>query len=213
MSHHALETLVVNTVHESPLTAATLVALSDSGEWAVIERDGQRLDAAVATGCLVRPRPGDTVLTFGGEDGLFVVQVLRRPGGGPATVSVPGGGPLAIAGESLSLTARRRLSLEGDRLDLRGRSLALVAEATTWLGKRITGVVERFQLSAQTHEINARTMVEKAVTRTAVVEETDTLRAETRLVKVGGMAAESAASKVVAVADDLRLDGQRITMG
>jgi len=56
-------------------------------------------------------------------------------------------------------------------------------------------------------------MVEKAVTRTAVVEETDTLRAETRLVKVGGMAAESAASKVVAVADDLRLDGQRITMG
>lgn len=213
-SRSVLQDRVVVTSPPSPAFAsATLLTLSPSGEWAEIEREGRRFDAAVAAGCLVRPQPGDVVLTFGEGSDLFVVQVLRRAGGPGATLSLPGGGALSVEGEALRLSARGRLSLAGDRLDLRGRSLALVAEATTWVGKRLTGIVERFHLSAQRHETLAGTMIEKSVTRTAIVDQADTLQADTRLVKIGGMAAETAQSKVVAVAEDLRMDGQRITMG
>ena len=185
-------------------TVATVVAVSDESDRVEMEGAGERYEAAIALGCLIRPQPGDTVLTVRHGRTAFVVQVLQRAGPHHATLALPGRGSLALEGETLSLTARRRLSLRGDRLDLHGRSLAFLAETTTWVGKVLTGVVERFRISAHSHETSAETLIEKAGHRTAIV---------TGMVKVAGIASETAQSKVIAVADDLRLDGKRITMG
>ncbi len=92
-------------------------------------------------------------------------------------------------------------------------SLALVAETMTWLGKLLTGVVERFTLSARHHETSAGTLIAKANERTTLVEGTDSLRAETQLVTVAGVASETAHTKVIAAAEDLRRDGKRIAVG
>ncbi len=195
------------------IAGARVAETGEAGDRVELERDGLRWPALVSVSCLVPPRAGDTVLVFHDGDEAYVIQVLRRGGDGPVTLALPGRGPLAIEGETLALIGRRRLALTGDRLDLHGRSLALVAETTTWLGRVLTGVVDHFRISAKTHETSAGTLVEKATDRTAIVEGTDSVRAETRVVTVTGIAAETARSKVVAVTDDLRMDGKRITMG
>jgi hypothetical protein len=105
------------------------------------------------------------------------------------------------------------MALKADNLDLRSRSLSVVADKAVWLGKALTAVVERWRVSARSHEISADTFSEKAVTRVAIVDGVDTLRAETRSVKIAGIASETAQSKVIAVTDDLRVDGKRISMG
>lgn len=181
--------------------------------WAEIQWSGGASRVRIALGCIVRPQSGDTVLVYRAYDEDYIVQVLRRDKGGAARVAIPGRGALAIEAENLTLTGRRRLFLKGDRLDLHGRSLALVAETTTWLGKVLTGVVDRFRLSTRSHETSAETLVEKAGERTAIVDGIDSVRAETRVVTVTGVASETAQSKVIAVTDDLRMDGKRITMG
>lgn len=194
-------------------TRATVIAISETGERLDLNEEGQLRSAGIAFGCLNRPRPGDSVLVLREGGDSFVLQVLQRDGSTGALLALPGDGAIAVAGETLTLTGRGRLALRGDRLDLQGRSLALMAETTTWLGKAITGVVERFTLSARRHETSAGTLIEKAGDRTAVVDGTDSLRAETHLVKVTGIASETAQSKVVAVSEDLRMDGKRISMG
>ncbi len=206
--HRAAPAAIVNS-----LARATVIAISETGERLDLNEDGQLRSAGIAFGCLIRPRPGDSVLVFreGGES--LVLQVLQRDGSTGAVLALPGGGAIAVEGETLAMTGRHRLTLRGDRLDLQGRSLSLMAETTTWLGKAITGVVERFTLSARRHETSAETLIEKAGDRTAVVDGTDSLRAETHLVKVTGIASETAQSKVVAVSEDLRMDGKRISMG
>ena len=151
------------------------------------------------------------VFRDGGES--YVLQVLHRAGPMQATLGVPGEGHLTLDAGTITITGRRRLSLRGEQLDLQGTSLALIAETTTWLGKVLTGVVDRFRIAARTHETSADLKIEKCTDRTALITATDSVRAETRVVTVTGMATETAQSKVVAVADDLRMDGKRIAMG
>lgn len=195
------------------LVRATVVSTAPDGDRAELHVGGTLCAATVALGCLIRPLPGDSVLVLHEEGGSTVLQVLDRAAGGRATLALAGGGCLAIEGEALSLSARRDLSLAGERIDLRGRSLALMAETTTWLGKVLTGVVERFTLSARHHQTNAETLLQKAIDRTVVVDGTDSLRAETQLVTVNGVATETAHTKVIAAVEDLRMDGKRIAMG
>lgn len=195
------------------LSTATVADADGAGGRVAVVCDGRRETAAVSLGCLVRPLPGDTVMVFrdGGES--YVLQVLQRAGPVRATLGVPGEGHLTLDANTITITGRRRLSLRGERLDLQGTSLALIAETTTWLGKVLTGVVDRFRIAARTHETSADLKIEKCTDRTALIAATDSVRAETRVVTVTGMATETAQSKVVAVADDLRMDGKRIAMG
>ncbi|RDJ25071.1 DUF3540 domain-containing protein [Bosea caraganae] len=178
-----------------------------------VEIDGRALPAQVAVGCLVRPIEDDRVLVVDGPAGAFVLSVLERTGPNYATLALPGHGNLAIEGETLSLTARQRLALKGERLDLQAKALNLIAEKTTWLSKAVTTIAERWRISAKSHETSADILTEKSLNRIAIVDQIDTLRAETRSVKITGVASETAQSKVIAVADDLRMDGKRITMG
>jgi hypothetical protein len=178
-----------------------------------VEIAGDIRQAQIATGCLVRPIVDDRVLTVAGTDGVFVLNVLERIGPNYATLALPGHGNLAIEGETLSLTGRQRLALKSDRIDLQARALAFLADSTTWLGKALSAIVERFHVSARSHETSADMLIEKSVNRTTIVDQTDSLRAQLQTVKITGVTAETAQSKVIAVADDLRMDGQRITMG
>lgn len=194
------------------VTGRVLAVDLDAGELD-LDLAGQTRRARVATGCLVRPIETDRVLAFCADDEVFVLQVLERGGPNYATLALPGHGNLAIEGETVSLKARQRLALKADSVDLQARTLAFIADKTTWLSKALTGIVERWRISARSHEVSADTLTEKALTRIAVIDRLDSLRAESRSVKVAGIASETAQSKVIAVVDDLRMDGKRITMG
>lgn len=195
------------------LAMGRVLGVGEDGHSVMIETGGVARGAVLSVSCLIRPVEGDRVLAFCHGDETFILQVLERIGPNYATLALPGHGNLAIEGETLSLTGRQRLALKGARIDLQAKALAFLADRTTWLGKALTAIVERFHVSARSHETSTETLIEKSVNRTAIVDQTDSLRAQMRTVKIDGVTSETAQSKVIAVADDLRMDGQRITMG
>jgi hypothetical protein len=195
------------------LVTGHVLACDEAGQVVTLAVEGERLDAAVAVSCLIRPIVDDRVLLARGEAGAFVLSIVERDAPNYGTLALPGHGNLAIEGETLSLTARQRLALKGDSLDLQARTLAFIADKTTWLGKALTAIVERWHVSAKTQEVSADTLTVKAVNRVTIVDQVDTLRAQTQSIKIAGVVSETAQSKVIAVTDDLRMDGKRITMG
>lgn len=213
-----LDTLLQASVAKAPeatlgLGIAVAEACEDDGRTVTARMGAECIVASVAVSCLVRPIEGDTVLLARSGTAAFILAVLERDGPNHATLTLPGHGNLAIEGETLSFSARQRLAIRADGLDLRSRTMAVLADKATWLGKALSVVTERWHISARSHEVVADSLIEKAVNRTAIVDGVDTVRAETRMVKTTGVATETAHSKVVAVTEDLRLDGKRITMG
>ncbi len=196
-----------------PLRIGRVVGCDEAGVAITVRTDEAEVAAGVAVSCLIRPVIDDRVLLVEAGGEAFVLSVLERVGPNYATLALPGHGNLAIEGETLSLRARQRLALRGDRVDLQGRTMAFVADSATWLGKALTAVVGVWRVSAREHQTSAETMTEKATTRIAVVDQLDSLSADARSVKIAGIASETAHSKVVAVAEDLRMDGKRISMG
>ncbi len=191
---------------------ARVVSVSDDGTTVEVEVAGARHTATVAVGCLVRPIPQDIVQLFTNVEQVFVVTVLGRTAANRGMVGLPGGRNMSIEGETITVAARQRLSLRADRIDLQTKLFAVLADKGTWIGKLYTLIADRAQCSARIQEASAEQLTVKAVERVAVIERTDTLQTETQAIRVTGIASEMAHSKVIAVSEDLRLDGKRVTV-
>ncbi len=195
------------------MAVAAVLSLADDAAHVELALAGAACRAAVAVSCLIRPAPGDRVLVYRGGGEVFVLSVLERSGPNYGTLALPGHGNLVVEGETLSLSARQRLALRADSLDIQAKGLTFIADKTTWLSKALTAIVERWHTSAKTHEVSTDDLTVKAVNRVTIVDEVDTLRAQTQSTRIAGVASETAQSKVIAVTEDLRMDGKRITMG
>ncbi|MGY3609348.1 MULTISPECIES: DUF3540 domain-containing protein [unclassified Bradyrhizobium] len=191
---------------------ARVVSVSDDGSAVEVEVAGARHTATVAVGCLVRPMPQDVVLLFTNVEQVFIVTVLERTAPNGGMVGLPGGRNMSIEGETITIAARQRLSLRADSIDLQTKLLAVLADKGTWIGKLYTLIADRVRCSARLQEASAEQLTVKAVERVAVIERIDTLQTETQAIRVTGIASEMAHSKVIAVSEDLRLDGKRVTV-
>ncbi|PDT64829.1 hypothetical protein CO683_35845 [Bradyrhizobium ottawaense] len=191
---------------------ARVVSVSDDGATVVVEVAGARHTATVAVGCLVRPIPQDAVLLFSEAEQTFVVTVLERTGSSWGMIGLPGDRNMSIEGETITIAARRRISLRADSIDLQAKLLAVLADKSTWIGKLYTLIADHFRCLARIQEASADSLTVKAVERIAVIERIDSLQAQTQAVRVTGIASEMAHSKVIAVSEDLRLDGKRVTV-
>ncbi|WP_426441390.1 DUF3540 domain-containing protein [Bradyrhizobium genosp. P] len=191
---------------------ARVVSVSEDGTAAEVEVAGARHTATVAVGCLVRPTPQDLVLLFTNVEQVFVVTVLERAASGGGMVSLPGGRNMSIEGDTITFAARQRLSLRADSIDLQAKLFAVLADKSTWIGKLYTLIADRVRCSARIQESSAESLTVKAVERVAVIEHIDSLQTETQATRVTGIATEMAHSKVIAVSEDLRLDGKRVTV-
>lgn len=196
------------------LTIGNVTACDDEvGALTVTLEQGATVRAAVAVGCIVRPIEGDRVLLYRDQGEAFVLNVLERSAHFHATLALPGNGNLAIEAETLSVNVKQRMSLKAGTLDLQAKVLAMIGERTTWLSDSLTAIVQRWRSVAKDHELTADTMTVKATDRVAVVERVDALTAGCQSTRILGVATETAQSKVVAVTDDLRFDGKRVTVG
>ncbi|MCP1835388.1 hypothetical protein J2R76_003725 [Bradyrhizobium sp. USDA 4532] len=191
---------------------ARVVSVNKDGSAVEVEVAGARHTATVALGCLVRPMPQDVVLLFTNVEQIFIVTVLERTAPNNGMVGLPGGRNMSIEGETITIAARQRLSLRADSIDLQTKLLAVLADKGTWIGKLYTLITDRFRCSARIQEASAEQLTVKAVERVAVIERIDTLQTETQAIRVTGIASEMAHSKVIAVSEDLRLDGKRVTV-
>lgn len=185
----------------------------DEGALAIVDVDGRSHRAAIAVGCLVRPLAEDRVLVVLVGAEAFVLNVLERPAPNYATLALPGRGNLAIEGETVTLSSRQRLALRADAMDLRANALTVAADKTTWLGRLYTLIVERLRSSAKIQEASADTMTVKAVDRVAIVDRADSVQAGAQSTKIETVSTTTAQSAVIAVVDDLRIDGKRVSVG
>ncbi|MDA9391765.1 hypothetical protein WN73_14245 [Bradyrhizobium sp. CCBAU 45394] len=191
---------------------ARVVSVSDDGSAIEVEVAGARHMATVAVGCLVRPMPQDVILLFSNVEQIFILAVLERTAPNGGMVGLPGGRNMSIEGETITIAARQRLSLRADSIDLQTKLLSVLADKGTWIGKLYTLIADRVRCSARHQESSAEQLTVKAVKRVAVIERIDTLQTETQAIRVTGIASEMAHTKVIAVTEDLRLDGKRVTV-
>ncbi|XIA63687.1 DUF3540 domain-containing protein [Bradyrhizobium sp. TZ2] len=192
--------------------SARIVSVSEDGTAVEVEVAGARHTATVAVGCLVRPIPQDVVLLFSEAEQAFVVTVLERTASSWGMVGLPGGRNMSIEGETITIAAHHRISLRADSIDLQAKLFAVLANKGTWIGKLYTLIADRVRCSARIQETSADSLTVKATERIAVIERIDSLQTETQAIRVTGIATEMAHSKVIAVSEDLRLDGKRVTV-
>lgn len=189
-----------------------IVEVNDNGATVSVAIDGVTRPAAVAVSCLVRPVPGDLVLLFCETPHTFVLSVLERAGANWSVIGLPGNGNMSIEGETLSIAVRQRMSLRADTIDLQAKLFAVLADRATWIGKLYTLIADRIRSSSRTEETSTDTLTTKAVERIAIIDGVDSLQTQTQVVKVAGIATETAHSRVITVTEDLRLDGKRVTV-
>ncbi|WP_456639342.1 DUF3540 domain-containing protein [Bradyrhizobium sp. USDA 10063] len=191
---------------------ARIVSVDNDSATVEVEVGGARHAAALAVGCLVRPIPRDLVLLFCDARQAFVLTVLERAGSNRGVIALPGRGNMSIEGETIAIAVRQRLSLRAESVDLQAKLFAVVADKATWIGKLYSLIADRFRSSARIQEVSADSLTIKAIERIAVIDRIDLLQTEIQATKVTGIASETAHSKVIAVTEDLRLDGKRVTV-
>ncbi|MFC3227897.1 DUF3540 domain-containing protein [Marinibaculum pumilum] len=178
--------------------------------------------AEVAIGCMVRPQPGDEVAVLLDRSGAAIVQaVLRRPGGGPLTVSAEEGLTLRAGATSLNLHARHGAFLASDRgvtlaaagLDVRaGRGFAELGDLV-WRAASAYALVGRLVTAADSLVTRAGHLLTRADRAQRSAETLD--RVEAPVVELRGREAASlyGESASLNAGEDVRIAGRRINIG
>lgn len=129
-------------LEETGVEQSFAICMSTDGRTCVVRRDGAAVRAQRATSCLVEPIAGDRLLVAHAPSGeAFVLAVLDRPSGGPATVS---------ARDGLEVRTDGKLTLRG------GEGVDVVSSAP------VRVLTSMFRLGARAGEITFETLAAAA---------------------------------------------------
>lgn len=188
----------------------------------VLDTPAGRMPAEVAVSCLVQPQPGDEVSAILDGEGRAIVQaVLRRPGGGPLTVTTAEGLTLRVSGTSLHLdprhgamlTSDRMVAVSGETVDVRaGRAFAdfglAVCRATT-----AYGLFGRLMNAADSLVTQAGQLLTRAKVSMRSAETLD--KTDAPLVEIRGGRGVSVYGETASfnAGEDVRINGKRVNIG
>lgn len=187
-----------------------------------IETPDGPVPAEVAVSCLVRPEPDDEVSVLVDDAGRAIVQaVLRRPGGGPLTVTATDGLTLQAGDTSLHLDSRHGAFLASDRmvgiaaatLDLRAAEASADLGRMIWRAVSVHGLADRLMTAAESLVTQAGMLVTRAKVslRTAeTLDKTDAPVVELRGQKMVSIYGETTHLNA---AEDVRINGTRVNIG
>ena len=166
------------------LATGVVTALDDS-RYVV---DGRRACRRAAA-CLLEPQPGDTVLCYTGDDGCaYVLSVLERACPERALLSVAGANAVGLHARRLDLSASRNLRLS---------------------------TLRHMQINAAlgTLQVNARDLF-TTVSNSLVQAAQNYIGKMTQYsLRAAGLLRQHGRHQVVTADQDVRIDGERITMG
>ena len=167
---------------------------------------GESHAARQAASCLLSPQRGDVVLCAGTRLGIHVLHVLERESSDHANVSVPGARrmvleqpALVLHAEELEATATRARA-HVDRLHLLSRAVSVVAGGLDLVAGRLKRV-------AGLETTSVRDSV-RAVRNTDTVRAAHVLHEATEV-----MSLRSGGVTLVEARGDVRVNGERISMG
>jgi len=187
---------------DSPVVTR-IVDLSTDGP--VLDIGANRIVGRRATSCLVEPATGDTVLAVTTAAGTFVLAILERPTDSPAVLSVPDAGTATLAQDNLTIRCET-LTVDAGTTTLRSR-VAQVA------GQALQAVAERLDVVARTLRRSADHELSHAKTASRTVEGTETVTAGELMQEARTALAQRAGIVMVDAREDVRINGERITMG
>lgn len=171
----------------------------------VLTIGSHRLDGRRATSCLVEPAAGDLVLALDTGDRAFVLAVLERPSGASATLSVPSINSATLAQQTFDLRCRN-LTVHTDSATLRSRVSHILGDSLTAVAERIDSVARILRRTAH-HEVSHAASATRTVDGAEVIKVGESLQeAEGALSFRGGVV-------LIDAREDVRVDGERITMG
>ena len=171
----------------------------------VLSIGSRRVAGRRATSCLVEPAPEDLVLAVEADGETYVLAVLDRPDGAGAVLSVPGASSATLAQDRLGLRCET-LSVDAGTATLRSR-VAQVA------GRALNAVAERLDVVARTLRRTADHEFSHAKTATRTVEGMESVTAGELMLEGRTVLAQRAGIVLVDAREDVRVNGERITMG
>jgi len=169
-------------------------------------RDGSGLHATQATSCLLAPVVGDRVLLCREQDDVFVLAVLTREHAFTAEIGVP-------HVDKLSIRAAKEVTLEAPLLRLAAGKMAVLCEQLVQMGTSLTSNFRRMVESVGDKSVNAQMISTQVENRATVVTGTDMLRANSLVESIEGVATQTSEIALVTARRDVRLDGERVSLG
>lgn len=201
---------------------ARVVAPAEGEAGPVLDTPAGRIAAEVALSCLVRPEPGDEVSALVDGEGRAIVQaVLRRPGGGPLTVTTAEGLTFRVAGTSLHLDPRhgailasdRMVALSGETVDLRANRAFAEIGTAIWRAASAYALVGRMMIAADSLVTQAGQLLTRAKVSVRSAETMD--KTDAPLVEIRGHRGVSVYGETASfnAGEDVRINGKRVNIG
>ena len=167
--------------------------------------DGNSEPATRASGCLLEPREGDQVLCVAVGDAISVLNILSRPHGGEAALSVPGADSLALVQTALAVHA--------DQVEVDSATITVRSASARFLGKAASVIADSLETVVNNLRRVAQQDISSAVDSVRVVENTDTLKARHLTHEAGQTMALRSHITVIDATSDVRVNGERISLG
>lgn len=179
-----------------------------------ISRPGGEASALRAAGCLLEPAPGDLVLIAVGEtEDPYILNVLTRASAAPCTLAALDGGPIALKGARIDLTAGTGLSLTAPQLAVTTDEAAVAFRKASLVGKGVFAALDRIETVAQEVMAFAHRSVETIGTLVRRVQNQEVTSARQVVQQVDETLTIQATHAAIVARDQMRIDGERITMG
>lgn len=175
---------------------ARVESAADGDLWHLVTDTGP-VTAHRAASCLVPPAPGARVLVGRHGADAFILAVLDPPEG-PCPLTPVAGAGLAVRAPTVSVDADTA-TLRTGTARLVGRLLALVADRLHSVATHLDSISER--------------SVHRTGTALKVVTGTDSTRAADIQTRAENTLSVQATDVLVTAGEDVRLDGERISMG
>lgn len=194
------------TVTNGLKTAFVTLTLSDT-DLALKTEDGEEIFARQAGSCLLSPAVGDKVLLYAaGEDAFVLAVLIRAEESRTPEVAVPGA-------SSLKISAQDELELSGKTMRFRAGKLAMLTDVLAQSASAVTLHAKTVVETIAEKFSSTRSLTVKAENRSATIEKTDTVSAGTLVQKVEGVALQNSEITLINAKQDVRVDGERISLG
>ena len=171
----------------------------------LLEVGGETRAARQAASCLLSPEPGDIVVCSETRLGIHVLHVLERDAAQSATLSAPGVRRLVLDQPAIDI---RTVELDATATRVRARveQLHLISRLVSAVTGRLEIVADRLRRIAG-HEVTS------TGDSVRTVRGTDTLRAGHILHDASQVMSLRSHVAIVEARGDVRVNGERITMG
>lgn len=203
---HTAEASPPPTTLASEVPELVLAKVASAMENAILlEVAGQCHAARQAASCLLAPEVGDVVMCSISPLGIHILHVLERDAAESATLSAPGAERLILAQAAIDMRAQElsataeRAKAHVDKLHLFSRLVSVVAGGLDIVADRLKRV--------------ARQETTSATDSVRTVQNTDTLRAGHILRDASEVMSLRSDIAVIESRGDMRVNGERISMG